>query len=349
MNRVEGVRIRGITACVPADVRSNETDPRILDTERAILIRTTGVRERRVAAPGVTTVDLCEQAAKTLINDLSITSASIDLLVLVTQSADYLLPASAFVLQQRLGLPTHVLAFDISLGCSGYVYGLAVVSSMMKTLGLKRALLLAGDISLAHCNPKDKSTYPLFGDAGSATLLERDDATAAMHFSVLSDGANADAIQVSHGGMRNPVSKESLVPRSFGEGIMRSPMQLSLNGGKVFNFASMQVPLSLRKLIVEAAIPPESIDYLVLHQANNLISKTIEKRLSLPRARVPVSIDRFGNTSSASIPLTMASELAKELTNGSSTMLLSGFGVGLSCANALVTATAMDVVKLIEV
>jgi 3-oxoacyl-[acyl-carrier-protein] synthase III len=349
VNSLREIRIRGITACVPTDVRSNETDPNICESERSLLIRTTGVRQRRVAAGGVTTVDLCEAAARSLIAGLAVKPESVELIVLVTQSSDYLLPASAFLLQHRLGLSNNVLAFDINLGCSGYVYGLATVTSMMNSLGLTRALLLAGDISLAHCSPSDKSTYPLFGDAGSATLLERDDATASMSFSMLSNGAEANAIQITHGGMRNPVSENSFSSENYGEGISRNSMQLSLHGGKVFNFVSMQVPLLLRKLLADAAIPSDKIDYLVLHQANNLISKTIEKKLLLPRAKVPTSIDRFGNTSSASIPLTMASEIATELTAGSSTMLLSGFGVGLSCASAVVIQAAMDVVSLIEI
>jgi 3-oxoacyl-[acyl-carrier-protein] synthase-3 len=349
VNSIEGVRIRGITACVPRQIRSNETDPYINDDERPILIRTTGVWQRRVAAQGVTTVDLCEAAARSLMKELSITPETIDLIILVTQSADYLLPASAFLLQHRLELSKSVLAFDINLGCSGYVYGLAVASSMMDSLGLKRALLLAGDISLANCSPNDKSTYPLFGDAGSATILEHDNTHASMHFSMLSNGSEADAIKVNHGGMRNPVSEDSFSPHLYDKGISRNAMQLSLHGGKVFNFVSMQVPPSIRKLIEDSEVPVEDIDYLVLHQANNLISKTIEKKLRLPKAKVPSSIDRFGNTSSASIPLTIASEIAEDITTGEVTMLLSGFGVGLSCANALVKQTAMDVASLIEV
>lgn len=348
MKAVTGVTIEGICACVPRRVLSNLSDPHVLDAERSVLVRTTGVVERRVAPAGVTAVDMCVSAASALMADLDIRPDSVDLTIVVSQSADYLLPASAFIVQDRLGISRRAMCMDLSMGCSGYVYGLSVAASMMAALELGTALVLAGDVSVAHCNPRDKSAYPLFGDAGTATVLKRGDYDATMRFNALSDGSLHDAIKISHGGARNPFCAESVVEVEVADGLWRSPLQLGLDGARVFNFATTQVPPLLKSLMHDAAISDVDVDYLVLHQANALINKTVRKKVGFPDDKVPASIDRYGNTSSASIALTIASELRHMLASDRVSLLLSGYGVGLSCANAYISQPAMKCLRLIE-
>lgn len=346
---VSGVAIRGITACVPRNKISNETDLAIDDAERSLLIKTTGVRERRQAPPGLTAADMCENAAKLLMRDAGVSPDSIELLVLVTQTADYPLPASAIILQDRLGLPKTCIAFDVTLGCSGYIYGLSIVAGMIQGLGLKRALLLAGDVSLTHCNPKDKSAWPIFGDAGSATLLEASSCAEPLKFSLFSDGSRWQAIHVPGGGGREGVSSSSLEIETVSPGISRNRLQLSLDGAGVFSFASTDVVESLRTFLKMCERDGRDIDHLVLHQANLLINRTILRKLDLADVSMPTTLDRFGNTSSASIPLTLVSELSEQLLTRRCALLLCGYGVGLSWGNLLWVSEPLKVASLVEV
>ena len=346
---IKGVRIRAVSACVPQRCKRNADDPYISEQERELLIRTTGVEERRIAATGLTTADLCEVAARELLLDQEVDPHSIDIIVLVTQSGDYTLPASAIILQDRLGLRQDVMAFDVGLGCSGYVYGLSIVAGLMQSMGLRRGLLLAGDVSSVSCSPTDKSAYPLFGDAGSATLLEHDEAAAEMHFSLFSDGAGYQAIMIPDGGARHNFSESSLAAISVAPGVTRNRTQLALDGMAVFSFATSRVPKSIIEILNQQGLAAINIDYFVMHQANKIMNEAVRKKSGFSPEQTPYSLARFGNTSSASIPLTLVSSLAEVLLGRAVTLLLSGFGVGLSWGNALVQVGGLRCLPLIEV
>lgn len=346
---IDGIRIVAMSACVPENVVSNETDVNVDDSERDLLIRTTGVRQRRVVSGNTTTVDLCEIAARKIFRDIDIDPQSIDVVVMVSQSGDYYLPASSIILQDRLGLRQDVMAFDVGLGCSGYVYGLSIVSGLMKALSFGRGLLLAGDVSSLSCFVGDKSSYPIFGDAGSATLLEGCADYPAMSFNFHSDGAGFKSIIIPDGGMRNRISEDSFTVSSIGPGISRSRMHLALDGMAVFSFATTRVPVSIADLLSKAGKSVSDVDYLVMHQANLLMNETIRKKSRFGVGEALYSIESFGNTSSASIPLTMVANLYDAFPEGGLSVLLSGFGVGLSWANALVRLESVKILPLIEV
>lgn len=331
----ENIKVDAVYSCVPANKVKTSDYSLFTAAEAALFEKTTGISERRMAPETVTCADLCFFAAKKLIEDLDIGLAEIDVLIFVSQSPDYFLPATAVTLQERLGLSTHCMAFDINLGCSGYVYGMSVISSLMNN-GLKKGLLLAGDKSTISTSFTDKSTYPLFGDAGTATLLSSTKSSSKMYFDLHSDGSGKEAIIIEYGHSRFPYNRFMDKDREVEPGIIRSKNHLALDGMKVFNFALKEVAKSINECLQFAQIQKDYVDYFILHQANQLINESVRKKMKLPEEKFPSSIGLYGNTSSASIPLTMTVALKDQLEAKETTCVLSGFGVGLSWANAIV-------------
>ena len=275
---------------------------------------------------------MCLHAAEKLIADLKWDKSDIECLILVTQTPDYILPATACILQNRLGLPEECYALDISLGCSGWVYGMSVISSLISSGNMKKGLLLAGEIAHLHSNPLDKSTYPLFGDAGTATAIEFKDGAAGLQFHMATDGSGYDAIIIEDGGYRNVVNNKSLELYTTPEGLRRTRLNTVMDGMDVFSFGISKAPESFNKLAERFQIDRESIDYYIMHQANYFMNNKIRKKLKIPEEKVPYSMRNFGNTSSASIPLTIVTECSTTLRNRGGTIIASGFGVGLSWA-----------------
>jgi len=327
---IPNIRLAGLSACVPRKEVSNLDYKWVSAKERQMLVKTVGVEKRRVAEPGTTTSDLCFVAAERLIADLGWDKNEIELLIFVSQSRDFIIPSTSGILQDRLGLPHSCVAYDMGMGCSGWVYGLSAMGSMMSTTGIKKGLLLVGDISTLTASYRDKSTYPLFGDAATATALELNSSAPPMNFNLESDGAGFDAIIIPDGGLRNFLSKKSFDYKNFGKGIYRNRFQIALNGIEVFNFALREVVPNIKKLLQEMEKTTADFDYVVFHQANLLMNETLRKMLKLDKEKVPYSIQKFGNTSSASIPLTIVSELREKISGGKVNLLVSGFGVGLS-------------------
>lgn len=345
---IPDVRIAGISACVPKKILSNHDYTWITQKERNQLIQMIGVETRHVAEPGQTTSDLCFQASEQLLDKLGWQREDINLLVFVSQSRDYIIPSTSAILQDRLKLPKTCMTIDINLGCSGYVYGLSVISSLISTTGIHKALLLVGDLSNVTSNYRDKSTFPLFGDAGTATALELKPGYAPMQFNLQTDGSGFEAIIIEDGGVRNIPGKESFTTRKYGEGIYHNRMQISLDGIEVFNFSLREVVPNIKATLKQFNRQLDEFDFLVFHQANRLINETIRKMLKVDPARVPYSIHDFGNTSCSSIPLTMVTQIADGLRTKLQKLLLSGFGIGLSWGTALIETDGIIVPELTE-
>ncbi len=331
---INNAKVDAIYSCVPKHRLKTADYSLFTPAESMLFEKTTGIKERRVASDELTCSDLCFKAAENLLSDLKINREDIEVLIFVSQSPDFFLPATAVTLQERLGLNRNCMAFDINLGCSGYVYGLSVIASIMKN-GLRKGLLLAGDKSTISTSFNDKSTYPLFGDAGTATLLSFEEKSEPMFFDLHSDGSGKDAIMIEYGHSRFPYNTFIDEEREYEPGIKRSRNHLALNGMKVFNFALKEVAKSIDECLQFAQNEKESVDFFVLHQANKLINDSVRKKMKLAEDKFPMSIDNFGNTSSASIPLTICTSLKNQIENKELTLLLSGFGVGLSWANVL--------------
>lgn len=344
----QNTKISGIAAAVPKKQESNWEYDLLSPTEKKLLVKTTGVETRRVAQKGQATSDFCYAAAEKLLAELNWKKDEIDIVIFLSQSRDYYLPATAIILQDRLGLSKTTMAFDVGLGCSGFPYGLSIVNSLLANTGLSKALLMMGDISSATCAIEDKSTYPLFGDAGTVIAVEKDKHAPPMQFQLNSDGAGHEAIIIRDGGIRNLVSEESFQKKTIEKGITRSKLNLALNGLDVFNFSITQVPKSLKAFLEKTERDATHYDYFLMHQANKLMNESIRKKLKFPVEKVPYSIKEYGNTSSASIPLTLVTQLRESLQEENLQLLLSGFGVGLSWGAVSLNTNKIICPELIE-
>ena len=341
-----GVGIKALSACVPPEVIYNK-DLGYLIPEEEIekTINNIGIIERRIAAPDVMASDLCYKAAQQLMADNDIAPDSIDVLLFMSQTPDYRIPATSCLLQHRLGLPRETMCFDISLGCSGYLFALSTAFAYASMEGINRVLLLDGETFSKIVNRRDKVDWPLYGDAGTATLIEKGDYGDST-FMLYTDGSGEDTLKI-HAGMRNPITPESCVEREQEDGNIRSDLEVYMDGMDVFNFAISKVPKSIKQLLKETEKSVDDVDYLIFHQANRFMMDFFVKKLKMNPDRVPYCIHKYGNTSSASVPLTISSELCGKL-DGNHTMLMSGFGAGLSWGSALMSMHDCKVSPVIE-
>jgi 3-oxoacyl-[acyl-carrier-protein] synthase-3 len=346
----ENIGVSGLAAAVPKHVIDNYTYTDHFDAESVRdVVDKIGIRQRRFTDQNTTASDLCHAATEKLLADLGTDRSEIDLLVFVSQTPDYRMPATAITLQHRLGLQDSTMAFDMNMGCSGFIYGLSVVYGLMQHQGLRKALLLDGETRSKVYSPKDRNTAFLFGDAGVAALIERDERFGTSHFSINSDGSRAHLIKIDAGGYRNPSSPETLKEKVVDEyGNIRSDEQGYMNGPDVFNFLIREVPRDVKKTLEYAKTNVSAIDWFVFHQANNYINNYLVKKLKLDKEKVPMSIAEYGNTSSVSIPLTIVSELPGKL-NGQNKLLLCGFGVGLSWATAILNLNRCHIPGITEI
>ncbi len=295
-----------------------------------------GIERRHVAPVGTTTLDLCEAAARDLITGAAVDPATIDAIICVTQTPDHWQPCNANLLHGRLGLAKSAAAFDINQGCSGWIYGLHIAASLLEAGGAQRILLLAGDTVTQCIHPADRATVPLFGDAGSAALLERKEGTTSSWFALHSDGTGHGAIKIPAGAYRQPSDASTRIERQAEDGSVRTDEHLFMSGIEVFNFTLREEPGAIRELLMFAGMSIDEIDAFVFHQANPFILKNLAKRLRLPEEKVPMrTAAHFGNQSSASVPATLAYELGDALRMDCKRVVCSGFGVGLSWGSCL--------------
>jgi 3-oxoacyl-[acyl-carrier-protein] synthase-3 len=315
---VTGVRMVGLSAAVPNNREDNQELDSLSDKAKNEIIQQVGIRYRYVAPDSITASDLCESAAAKLLSELNWNAEDVELLVFVSQTPDHLVPGSATQLQVRLGLPQSSMVIDVNQGCAGYVYGMSIVSGLMKAYGISKALLLVGDTITKMVSREDNSIWPIFSDAGSATA---------------SKGEDFKAIHISEGGFRSQITSKSLIAENVADGIVRQKNHLSMNGQAVFTFGLSTVAKSILEMLEEQKRTADSFDYLVLHQANQLLNNSIVRKAGFKPEQAPSSLCNFGNTSCATIPVTLVSQLSKQLRNGRISLILSGFGVGLSWAS----------------
>jgi 3-oxoacyl-[acyl-carrier-protein] synthase-3 len=334
--RVSGVRIAGVANAVPKRFRTVRDEAGQFPGENIDKIGVaTGVATRHVSET-LRAVDLGEVAIRQVLSALDWEPASVDMLMVVTQTPDYWLPANSCLLQARAGLSDECMALDMNLGCSGFVYGLAQASAMLSSTGKKRALLVAGDTSSHFVSPQDKATLFLFGDAVSAVALELDPDAPPIHFALGTDGRGAPLLMIPAGGFRCPATAENAVRTPRESGNIRSDQDIAMNGAEVFAFSLRRVPAVVQKILSTANWQAGEVDHFIFHQANSMMLKVLGKRLGIPEAKLPFSLDKYGNTASASIPLTISHALSGALSGEARKLLLVGFGVGFSWGAAAV-------------
>ncbi|MBQ8703243.1 MAG: ketoacyl-ACP synthase III [Bacteroidales bacterium] len=346
----EGVGIAAMAAAVPHTVINNYSYTDYFPANQVKeVVDKVGVYERRFADADTCSSDLCFDAAERLIADNDIDRNEIDLLVFISQTPDYRMPATSILLQHRLGLKQSCIAFDINLGCAAFCYGLSVVYGMMQSGGIRKVLLLDGETRSKVYSPKDRRSAFIFGDAGVAALIERDEKFERSVFSLNSDGSLGDLIMIKGGGYRHPSSVETLKERVVDEyGNIRNDEQGYMRGGDVFNFVIREVPRDIKRTLEYAGLTTADFDYYVFHQANNFINSYIAKKMKLDTSKIPSTIAKYGNTSSVSVPLTIISELKDNMV-GEKRLLLSAFGVGMSWATGIVPFVDCRISDIVEV
>ena len=290
-----------------------------------------GFNSRYVVSDKVCTSDLCIQSAEKIFEKFD--KNKVEAIIFVSQTPDYKAPSTAIIMQDRLGLRKDVVAYDINLGCSGFINGLLNAYSLINA-GLNSVLLCVGDVASSFSYYKDKNLTPLMGDAGSAILIEKGEGKA--DFILHSDGKGYKYLIIPDGGCRNPFSEESLKEKEFEDGIRRG-VDMCMNGGEIFNFTLKVVPTMFDELFKFANISKNKIDYFVLHQANKYILQNIAKKLELNEKQMPMdTMTIYGNQNSASIPGTVNVFLSDEFSNKKLKVLFSGFGIGLSWGTCIV-------------
>ena len=345
------VGITAMAACVPKKVINNYKYDLDLWPEEDVkkVVDKVGVFERRFADEKTCSSDLCFAAAEKLIADNNIDRNEIDLVVFLSQTPDYRMPATSILLQDRLKLPMSTMAFDISLGCSGFINALSIVYALMENKGFHKALLLDGETRSKVYSRKDRREAFIFGDAGVAALVERDEKFGESHFSLNSDGSRGELIMIPGGGYRNMSSAETLRDKVVDEyGNIRNDEQGRMNGADVFNFVIVEVPKDIKRLMAYAGENLDQMDYYVFHQANAFINNFIAKKMKLDYERIPWTIQKYGNTSSVSVPLTIVSEL-KDRLQGKHKLMLNAFGVGMAWATAIVPFVDCKISEIVEI
>jgi len=338
---IKNVRIAGVASGVPATIVKNSDDTVHSENyDAASFVESTGVEERRFS-PELTTSDLGYMAAEQLISDLNWNKTEIDGLIFVSQGHDYIEPATSCILQDRLGLTKDCYTVDLGLGCSGWVYGLSQAASLINS-GLHKVLLIAGDAKTRYAEDID----PLFGYAGTATAIEYDEGNEGFKFQFGTDGSGFDAIIIPDGGARNPISKKGFEKEVI-DGKEYNRFMVRMKGMDVFSFGISVAPKSIKKLAEHFNLDYQSYDYLLLHQANMKMNDFIVKKLKIDKSKAPSCMRKFGNTSSASIPLNITTQLGNKGKNCS--LICCGFGIGLSWGTVALRLKNAVVSELVEV
>lgn len=333
--------IVGVAAGVPKEEITTVSTSEAYNADE--YMETTGVLSKRYSEE-FTTADLSEAAAARLMKDLGWEPGEIDALIFVSQTPDYILPATSCVLHGKMGLKKSCFTLDISLGCSGWVYGLSVILSLMEGGGIQKAILLAGDAKKCAAEEHDQ----LFGYAGTATAIEYNpEKSTPIYFELGSDGTGYDAIIRPGGGSRTPFTRDSLTLKECEDGRMRHDLQTRMKGMDVFAFGITTAPKSIKQLGKYFEFDYQDYDFYLFHQANRMMNETIRKKLKLPEEKVPYSMTHFGNTSSASIPMTIASQLRGK-TEGRKKYIGCAFGVGLSWGSVAFESMDLCISPLVE-
>ncbi len=346
----ENIGITALAAAVPSTIIDNyKYTQHFPEEEVKEVVDKIRIFHRRFADADTCSSDLCFAAAEKLITDNNFNRSEIDLLVFISQTPDYRMPATSVILQHRLQLADSTMAFDINLGCSAFIYGLGVVYGLLKNSNLRKALILNGETRSKVYSPKDRRTGFIFGDGGVAALIERSEKFGKSYFSFNSDGSREDLIKINAGGYRNPSTVETLTERVVDEyGNIRNDEQGYMNGGDVFNFVLREVPRDIKKTFEFAQTDIADVDYYIFHQANGFMNSYLAKKLKLDTEKIPSTIEKYGNTSSVSVPLTITSELQGK-TNGRKKLMLSAFGVGMTWATGIINIEDLKISDIVEV
>jgi 3-oxoacyl-[acyl-carrier-protein] synthase III len=296
----------------------------------------TGIEERHVVDSETCSSDLAVKAAERLFRSGACNPSEIDFLLLCTQSPDYFLPTTACLLQNRLAIPKNCGALDFNLGCSGFVYGLALATGLIRSECASSVLLITAETYTKFIQPEDRSLRTIFGDAAAATLIRARKDGGIGPFVFGTDGTGAEELIVFGGAMRLPASAELTTVPQDEHGNKRSPNHLYMNGPEIFNFTLREIPRMVAELLERAKKTPDEIDLFVFHQANHYMLEHLRKKLHIAEDKFFVSMKHCGNTVSSTIPIALTDAVRAGKLRAGATVMLVGFGVGYSWAATLI-------------
>jgi 3-oxoacyl-[acyl-carrier-protein] synthase-3 len=331
--------IKAISSYLPATTLTNaQLAEEFGDWDAHKILEKTGIAVRRIAEADECASDLGVAAAQQLFESGACTPDGIDFLLLCTQSPDYFLPATACLMQHRLGLRTDCGALDFNQGCSGFVYGLALAKSLIETGAAAHVLLITAETYSKFIHPKDRSVRTIFGDAAAATLIGAVDreVDAIGPFIFGTDGSGAQNLIVPAGGLRRPRTYETGIEKACEDSNWRSEDNLYMNGPEVFNFTLKIVPRAVEQLLEKSERHLEQVDYFVFHQANKFMLERLRRKLNLSAEKFWLDMETCGNTVSSTIPIALESAKDRGYIQSGDSIMLVGFGVGYSWAAAMV-------------
>ena len=338
----DNVGMTAIAACVPPRIFHNKDLNQLMPEEEVEkLVKSIGVEQKRLAEPDVTSSDLCFEAAKKLMEDNQIDPTSIDMLLFLSLTHDYIAPPTSSVLQHRLGMPETCAALDLSQACSGFVYALSTAYSFVANPNINKVMVCVGETMSKIMSPRDKVNFPLYGDAGIACLVEKGEFGRAT-FLLSSDGAGEHSVIIPARGFRNPLTADSLEFKKDEDGNCRRDIDITMDGIDTFNHAIKVIPKEVKELMRITNITTNDVDYMVAHQANKMMMEFIVKRLKFDMDKVPFCISKYGNTSCASIPLTIVSELGGKM-DGKKRLLMTSIGAGWTYASAYLNTNNLKI------
>ncbi|MGI9558630.1 MAG: beta-ketoacyl-ACP synthase III [Thermodesulfobacteriota bacterium] len=320
------VRIAGIGSYAPEKVLSNHDLEKIVDTSDEWISTRTGIKERRIAAGNEASSDMALAASKSALAAANVSPSEIDVIVVATVTPDYLFPSTGCIIQSKLKAK-NAYSFDILAGCSGFLYALHIGRDMIDC-GRAKTVLAVGAESLSKVvDYEDRSTCVLFGDGSGAAVLRKSDTPGILSSLMCSDGDNWNLLYMPGGGSRIPASEQSVKNREH---------FLKMEGNEVFKVAVKAMETASDKAMELAGVKPSDIDLFIPHQANLRIIEAIRKRMDMPEEKVSVNLDRYGNTSSASIPIALHEAIKEGRVSEGSTLLLAAFGAGFTWGSCVV-------------
>lgn len=331
--------IQGIATYLPEGKLTNEDLAREYpDWDVSKIFNKTGISVRSIASQEETAGDLAFEAAEALFAKGVCEREEVEFLMLCTQSPDYFLPTTACILQHRLGLPTSCGALDFNLGCSGYIYGISLAKGLIETGTVKNVLLITSETYSKYLHPSDRSVRTIFGDGAAATFIggkmNTDDMIGPFVFGT--DGSGAEELIVKAGAHRIPPACSPVGKITPNDALLPSQQNLFMDGAEIFNFSLKVVPAAVKNLLEKTANTLDSIDYFVFHQANKFMLDRLRKKIGIPEDKFCFNCENYGNTVSATIPMALEIEIAKGTLKKGDTVMLVGFGVGLSWGATLI-------------
>lgn len=330
-----GVKITNIEYYLPEKIITNDDlEKEFPDWSSDKIEKKIGIRERHIVKNNETALDLALKAADKVLRNYN--KDKVDFLILCTQSPDYYLPTSACILQNKLGLKTDIGAFDYNLGCSGFIYGLALAKGLILSNIASNILLITSETYTKHIHRKDKGNRTIFGDAAAATIVEKSETEQIDEFVLGTDGSGYKNLIVPNGGLRNRYnpSAQEIVDDS---GNIRTDNNLYMNGPEIFNFTIKAVPKVVAETLVKNNITLDDLDYVIFHQANKYMNEYLRKKINIPKEKFYLNLLHTGNTVSATIPIAIKDALDNKLIKKEDKVLLVGFGVGYSWGGTIIT------------